>query len=383
SATGDAARVGAGPRIPEAAPAVRMRGQMKFQKRSVFGWGASGAARATPRKGLVIHYDGSNQGLARKAHTSCVAYWKATRRFHMGPARGWADIGYSFGACPHGYVMEGRGLDRIQAAQPGGNDTWYSVTLMSGPGEDPTPAQIDAVRQLRQWLMGKGVAGAVRGHRDFIPTSCPRSGYSFGACPHGYVMEGRGLDRIQAAQPGGNDTWYSVTLMSGPGEDPTPAQIDAVRQLRQWLMGKGVAGAVRGHRDFIPTSCPGDRLYRLVKNGTFSKAPSEEDDDMQLNDKVKIKDWVRKRWPKDAGLADGAISVNTAFGSGYAYSRIAAEGVERLVPLVEAQGAAIREMAAALAARDEAVDVDALVARITEQIERVTVRLDVQTGDGE
>ncbi|MGV2383727.1 MAG UNVERIFIED_CONTAM: hypothetical protein LOD86_00450, partial [Thermobifida fusca] len=66
-----------------------------------------------------------------------------------------------------------------------------------------------------------------------------------------------------------------------------------------------------------------------------------------------------------------------------AYSRIAAEGVERLVPLVEAQGAAIREMAAALAARDEAVDVDALVARITEQIERVTVRLDVQTGDGE
>lgn len=273
---------------------------MKLQKRSAFGWGASGAARANPTRGLVVHYDGSNQGLARKAHSACVSYWKATRRFHMGPARGWADIGYSYGACPHGYVMEGRGLDRIQAAQPGGNDTWYSVTLMSGPGEDPTPAQIDAVRQLRQWLMGKGVAGAVRGHRDFIPTSCP-----------------------------------------------------------------------------------GDRLYRLVTSGAFAKAPSEEDDDMQLTDTVKIKDWVRKRWPKDTGLADGEISVNTAFGSGYAYSRIAAEGVERLVPLVEAQGAAIREMAAALAARDEAVDVDALVARITEQIERVTVRLDVQTGDGE
>ena len=75
--------------------------------------------------------------------------------------------------------------------------------------------------------------------------------------------------------------------------------------------------------------------------------------------------------------------MNTALVSGYAFSRAAAEGVERLVPLVEAQGAAIREMAAALAARDEAVDVDALVARITEQIERVTVRLDVQTGDGE
>src|SRR5690606_38808381 len=110
---------------------------------------------------------------------------------------------------------------------------------------------------------------------------------------------------------------------------------------------------------------------------------TEEDDDMMLTDKVKIKDWVRNRWPKDAGLADGEISVNTALQSGYAFSRAAAEGVERLVPLVEAQGAAIREMAAALAARDEAVDVDALVARITEQIARVTVRLDVQTGNGE
>src|SRR5690606_1629331 len=137
------------------------------------------------------------------------------------------------------------------------------------------------------------------------------------------------------------------------------------------------------HRDFIPTSCPGDRLYRLVKNGTFSKAPSEEDDDMKLTDTVKIKDWVRKRWPKDTGLAGGAISGNAAVGRGYACTRVAAEGDGRLVPLGEAQGAAIREMAAALAARDEAVDVDALVARITEQIERVTVRLDVQTGDGE
>ncbi|MFI7448059.1 peptidoglycan recognition family protein [Nonomuraea sp. NPDC049714] len=178
---------------------------MQLIKRSEFGWGASGASTARPTRGLVIHYDGSDQNLAGKPHASCVDYWRRTRKFHMGSNRGWADIGYSWGACPHGKVFEGRGLDRIQAAQPGGNADWYSVTLMSGPGEKPTAAQIEAVRGLRAWLMSKGVAGAVKGHRDF----------------------------------------YS-------------------------------------------TSCPGDSLYRLVRDGTFTKGPSgsqaiEEDDDMDVN----------------------------------------------------------------------------------------------------
>lgn len=146
---------------------------MQLVKRSAFGWGATGASYARPTRGLVIHYDGSDQGLAGKEHGACVDYWRRTRKFHMGANRGWSDIGYSFGCCPHGKVFEGRGLNRIQAAQPGGNDTWYSVTLMSGPHEDPTPAQIDAVRELRAWLMDMGVGALVKGHRDFYSTSCP------------------------------------------------------------------------------------------------------------------------------------------------------------------------------------------------------------------
>lgn len=146
---------------------------MELVKRSTFGWGPTAAGLATPRNGLVIHYDGSNQGLAGKPHAACLTYWRRTRQFHMGAARGWADIGYSFGCCPHGVVFEGRGEGHVQAAQPGGNTTWYSVTLMSGPGEQPTVAQVDAVRQLRAWLMRKGLGAAVKGHRDFFSTSCP------------------------------------------------------------------------------------------------------------------------------------------------------------------------------------------------------------------
>ena len=61
---------------------------MRFQSRSAFGWPASAAGRANPIKGLVIHYDGPNQGLARKAHSACVSYRKRTRSVHMGPSRG-------------------------------------------------------------------------------------------------------------------------------------------------------------------------------------------------------------------------------------------------------------------------------------------------------
>jgi hypothetical protein len=157
---------------------------MKFEKRSVFGWGASAAGYGPCKNGLVVHYDGSNQNLAGKSHASCRAYWRATRTFHMGPSRGWADIGYSYACCPHGYVMEGRGWQRQQAAQPGGNSTWTSVTFMSGPSEKPTAAQVTAFKELRAWLRGKGLAAAIRGHRDFISTSCP------GSILYGMVRDG-------------------------------------------------------------------------------------------------------------------------------------------------------------------------------------------------
>jgi hypothetical protein len=92
--------------------------------------------------------------------------------FHMGSARDWADIGYSFGVCPH-YVLEGRGKDRAQAAQPGGNSTWYSCTFMTGPGEQIHPGQIQNFRELRAWLMSDDVAAAIRPHSSFVTTGCP------------------------------------------------------------------------------------------------------------------------------------------------------------------------------------------------------------------
>lgn len=149
-----------------------------LQWRSDLGWSAqSPADRANPRKGLVVHYDSSDQKLHQKKHAACIEYWNRTRRFHTGPSRRWADVGYSFMACPHGYVMEGRGLYRYQAAQgtTAGNRDYYSVTTGGGPTDPVTDEQIEAIRQLRQWLMEPetSIAGKVLGHRDFTSTSCP------------------------------------------------------------------------------------------------------------------------------------------------------------------------------------------------------------------
>lgn len=116
-------------------------------------------------------------------------------------------------------------------------------------------------------------------------------GYAYFVCPHKYIFEGRGFGRTQAAQaqqsgglPNGNTRWVTVTFGTGPNETPTSGQINAWRRLRDWLMDeKDLGKAVKGHRDFSQTSCPGNIIYRMVLDGTLSKrAEKEEDDEMSM-----------------------------------------------------------------------------------------------------
>lgn len=143
--------------------------------RAILNWPAManiGGVRCVPDAGLVLHWDGAG-GLVSKPHTECVAYWRRTRRFHVN-GRGWLDIGYAWGVCPHGGRFEGRGWGWIQAAQPGGNATWESCTLMLGPGEMVTPEQITGVRWLRADLMkNEGMKTGLRPHSRFVNTTCP------------------------------------------------------------------------------------------------------------------------------------------------------------------------------------------------------------------
>lgn len=147
---------------------------MNWVTREDLKWGKTKARNAKCDKGLVIHYDGNNQNLANKNHSKCYEYWNGTRNFHMNDAdHKWLDIGYSYGACPHGYIFAGRGLGKEQAAQKGGNTTYHSVTLMCGPTDEIPQKQIDAVIDLHSYLKDNGVADVIKGHRDITQTDCP------------------------------------------------------------------------------------------------------------------------------------------------------------------------------------------------------------------
>ena len=152
---------------------------MKLVTRSAMKWPAFHGTKAPCNKGIVVHYDGNNQGLA-KDHDKCVDYWQATRKYHM-VTNGWLDIGYSYGVCPHGNVFEGRGFGWEQAAQrsdpgkmPHGNTDYVSVTFMSGKTEKPTVEQTWAFVDLCEVLVQKhGVKFVLFEHRDFSDTDCP------------------------------------------------------------------------------------------------------------------------------------------------------------------------------------------------------------------
>lgn len=158
---------------------------LNLVRRSAFGWPAlsDSVPHVDTDQGMVGHYDGEQKLLPKVAlreHDACVTYWKQTRQFHMNGHR-WTDIGYAYMVCPCGFILEGRGYGRQQAAElptPGklqnGNSRYISVTFGLGPGEHPTEAQLEAWHELRDWLMeSHGVASAVHGHRDFTSTDCP------------------------------------------------------------------------------------------------------------------------------------------------------------------------------------------------------------------
>lgn len=102
-------------------------------------------------------------------------------------------------------------------------------------------------------------------------------GYAYFVCPDDKIFAGREFGRQQAAEaptPGklqnGNSRYVAVTFGLGPGEKPTAGALRAWHRLRAWLVEeKGVKTAVYGHRDFTSTSCPGDAIYKLVKDGTL------------------------------------------------------------------------------------------------------------------
>ena len=65
--------------------------------------------------GTAVHYSGSDAD-EQADHANCARRVRAIQDFHL-DGRGWADIAYSYVACKHGYIYEGRGRGIRTAAQ--------------------------------------------------------------------------------------------------------------------------------------------------------------------------------------------------------------------------------------------------------------------------
>lgn len=148
-------------------------------------WGAAPAAGFSliPRSAirfLVVHYTASGAD-ERGAHAECAARVRGVQRFHMTSDQiaegGASDVAYSWLVCRHGYVFKGRGIGRRQAATGPANGFSLAVCFLGNDDRgkaDATPAARRAIRAVLAHVDEHcpNLEG-VRGHRDFMSTTCP------------------------------------------------------------------------------------------------------------------------------------------------------------------------------------------------------------------
>jgi hypothetical protein len=136
-------------------------------------------------EGLTLHYGGDSPhaGADRSTaerfaasidHGRCRSIWRAWQSFHMAPVssggRGWNDIAYNAGFCPHGHRLEGRGVGIRSGANgtTSGNTRSCALVYIAG-GSDPLTDAAKRAALDEQGRFGKPIRW---NHSDWKPTTC-------------------------------------------------------------------------------------------------------------------------------------------------------------------------------------------------------------------
>lgn len=130
----------------------------------------------TPWTGGGIDRSSPAAFAASASHARCVSIWRAWDAFHR--SKGWVGIAYNYGACPHGFVFEGRGAGFRSAAQGtnAGNATSHAVVAIIGDGDPLTDACKQAALDARDFCRAHPRRGAnerLHKHKDWHSTACP------------------------------------------------------------------------------------------------------------------------------------------------------------------------------------------------------------------
>ncbi|MGA6223458.1 peptidoglycan-binding protein [Streptomyces umbrinus] len=152
---------------------------MKLVTRAALGWPTSAAPRQASAKGVKVHYEGTTVSTALLTdHNACLTLWKAIRKAHLANTReNYSDVAYNYAACPHGYLLEGRGIGRRTGANGNAalNVGHYAILgLVGSKGlTEPNAAMLGAIRDGIDLLRANGAGAEVKGHRDGYATACP------------------------------------------------------------------------------------------------------------------------------------------------------------------------------------------------------------------
>ncbi|WP_435597032.1 peptidoglycan recognition protein family protein [Streptomyces anulatus] len=174
---------------------------MKLVTRSQLGWPASAAPSQSSTKGVKVHYEGTAVSRSLLTdHNACIAEWKAIRKSHLAnKAENYSDVAYNYAACPHGYLLEGRGLRRRTGANGNAalNQAHYAIVGLVGSSglTEPTDAMLSAIRDGIDLLRKNGAGKEIKGHRDGYATACP------GGPLYAWVQEGAPRPRVEPDKP--------------------------------------------------------------------------------------------------------------------------------------------------------------------------------------
>ena len=124
---------------------------------------------------IVYHYTASNAD-EQADHANCAQRVRGIQIYHQ-KVKGWNDIAYNFVVCKHGFIFEGRGIENKSAATGADNDHTLAVCFLgddTAGRDDVTPKGREALVEITRWIRQRRPAARyLKGHRDFMSTSCP------------------------------------------------------------------------------------------------------------------------------------------------------------------------------------------------------------------
>ena len=192
---------------------------MKLVTRAALGWPPSAAPLQSTTSGVKIHYEGTPVSTRLLTdHNACLDEWKDIRASHLAnTVENYSDVAYNYAACPHGYLLEGRGIGRRTGANGNQelNRAHYAIVGLVGSSglTEPTDPMLHAIRDGIELLRNNGAGRDIKGHRDGFATSCP------GGPLYAWVQRG-------APRPG-------TTPAPSPEEDDMALTTEQAKQLAE------------------------------------------------------------------------------------------------------------------------------------------------------